>query len=462
MRRLPQVAPQGVRTRFWRGLGILVSSAALSGRDWRAFAAAAISSIDEFIFLVTPPASDTRTSRRSRAFRAERFALPVAGDGDARVARTRRGPPPNTDSLPVHLLALDEFHARRARHAPPRLSARASESASPSLLLPASRAMPESLHDLLGVPEDATDAQLKRAYRVVAKTCHPDVNPDAEPGRFGRVAEAYEVLSDPSKRRLYDAARAAERRAARRGDADASGAGNASAGHWTEFRERSRGGFARRRVRRTGSTRRMATSTRARCGDASDWRETPRDEGRRNESGGRTRRKRRAREHQVQGQRRASGGETSGAWSRDERGWTFLPLREAVPRIRPWFRSGRRSSRASTRRAPRKPDPLIVPPTLTGSRDDDAASFLADETRGDLDRRGGGRRLRRVRGGGGRGMGGGRRTPREVDAREMDTAPASPRSEKMWKRERGDGTRGDVACGNNRRTTQGAQTGWGV
>ena len=51
------------------------------------------------------------------------------------------------------------------------------------------------------------------------------------------------MLSDPSKRRLYDAARAAERRAARRGDAGAPGAGNASAGHWTEFRERSRGGF---------------------------------------------------------------------------------------------------------------------------------------------------------------------------------------------------------------------------
>ena len=84
--------------------------------------------------------------------------------------------------------------------------------------------MPESLYDLLGVPEDATDAQLKRAYRVVAKTCHPDVNPDAEPGRFGRVAEAYEVLSDPSKRRLYDAARAAERRAARRGSATPLGA----------------------------------------------------------------------------------------------------------------------------------------------------------------------------------------------------------------------------------------------
>ena len=65
--------------------------------------------------------------------------------------------------------------------------------------------MPESLYDLLGVPEDATDAQLKKAYRVAAKTCHPDVNPDAEPGRFGRVAEAYETLGDPARRRAYDA-----------------------------------------------------------------------------------------------------------------------------------------------------------------------------------------------------------------------------------------------------------------
>lgn len=271
--------------------------------------------------------------------------------------------------------------------------------------------MPESLYDLLGVPEDATDAQLKRAYRVVAKTCHPDVNPDAEPGRFGRVAEAYEVLSDPSKRRLYDAARAAERRAARRGDAGASGAGNASAGHWTEFRERSRGGFGhgggfaggfdetygnfhesemRRRER-------LARDAERRREEERIWWAHEKEEATRASTRFRVNAARAEEKRAVRGRETSARVDVS----------PFVRGGSAPPPFR--FRSGRRSSRASTHRNPRKPDLIIVPPTLAGSRDDDAASFLADETRGDLDRRGGGRRLRWVRGGGGRGMGGGAR-----------------------------------------------------
>jgi molecular chaperone DnaJ len=60
-------------------------------------------------------------------------------------------------------------------------------------------------YEVLGVARDATEAEIKKAFRGLARTLHPDVSdaPDADE-RFREVVEAYEVLSKPEARQLYD------------------------------------------------------------------------------------------------------------------------------------------------------------------------------------------------------------------------------------------------------------------
>ena len=109
----------------------------------------------------------------------------------------------------------------------------------------------------LGVAKDADGAEIKKAYRKLARELHPDKNPDdtkAE-ARFKDVSEAYDVLSDDARRKEYDEMRVAVRR--RRSSAG-SGGGFGGQARWepaggVPFNlERPAQRAARRRLRRCG------------------------------------------------------------------------------------------------------------------------------------------------------------------------------------------------------------------
>src|SRR5216684_733228 len=64
----------------------------------------------------------------------------------------------------------------------------------------------EDLYKILGVKRDAKPEGIKKAYRRLARKYHPDVNPGDKSAeeRFKQMSEAFDVLSDPKKRTVYD------------------------------------------------------------------------------------------------------------------------------------------------------------------------------------------------------------------------------------------------------------------
>ncbi len=103
---------------------------------------------------------------------------------------------------------------------------------------------------ILGVARTATTAEIKRAYRRLAKQYHPDVNTNSDAAeRFRELTDAYDTLSDPDRRRRYDrlhtttgsgstGAGSAWRERTRSGNGTKTGTGNASTGQGTQAASR--------------------------------------------------------------------------------------------------------------------------------------------------------------------------------------------------------------------------------
>ena len=110
-------------------------------------------------------------------------------------------PPTPTPTKPTHYSPFNghkpaNYNPTRTGAGPLRLKAKATSECA------------GSFYELLGVPEWGTVVEVKQAYKQLARKYHPDVSP---PGRveeytrrFIQVQEAYETLSDPARRALYD------------------------------------------------------------------------------------------------------------------------------------------------------------------------------------------------------------------------------------------------------------------
>lgn len=67
--------------------------------------------------------------------------------------------------------------------------------------------MAKDLYSVLGVAPWADAKEIRSAYRALARKLHPDIGAGSSEERFRAIQDAYDVLSDPERRRLYDSAR---------------------------------------------------------------------------------------------------------------------------------------------------------------------------------------------------------------------------------------------------------------
>ncbi|KAI5076675.1 hypothetical protein GOP47_0008740 [Adiantum capillus-veneris] len=106
----------------------------------------------------------------------------------------------STSSRPLLLLPHQEVHRQQYRGRAGFMRSRFMAAHASSTALAAS-----TLYDILELPPHVGLCEIKRAYRHLARTCHPDVNRAHDSTtRFIEIREAYETLSDPERRAEYD------------------------------------------------------------------------------------------------------------------------------------------------------------------------------------------------------------------------------------------------------------------
>ena len=158
----------------------------------------------------SPPASAPRSTRWNAATAARSGSHDTAAGPRMAERHLRHPPPPRhfARRLPQWQGPIDPADVNQASWTPVRTDARR-----PGRLprprtvvaMTTDHRQHRTIYALLGVRPGATTAQIKTAYRKLAKQYHPDVNnsPDAAE-RFREITEAYDTLTDPDRRRRYD------------------------------------------------------------------------------------------------------------------------------------------------------------------------------------------------------------------------------------------------------------------